>query len=99
MINWKGFGRKRSLPDKILVRGLACGTERNHEVSRDSRWRIASKSAEHNHCAGLHVTVRMSEIIRARKPVYCALIAIFLLASAHMHDYFEGEAICLSANV
>jgi hypothetical protein len=39
MMNWKGFGRKRSWPDfKVLSQQSPGGTEKNYEnLSQDSR--------------------------------------------------------------
>jgi hypothetical protein len=60
MMNWKGFGRKRSRPAfKVLSRHSPGGTEENHEtLNRDSRLpgpryeprtsRIESRSVNHS---------------------------------------------------
>jgi hypothetical protein len=38
MMNWKGYGRKRSWPNfKVLYQQLPGGTEGNHENPQDSR--------------------------------------------------------------
>jgi hypothetical protein len=44
MMNWKGFGRKRSWPNRKVYRHLPGGTEENHEkpVMIAGRWGLES---------------------------------------------------------